>query len=207
MHLLRASAKIARIMGISLDPNDYAYGVNCPCCFDAGKTPLNMPISIGGMKRGDGWAPGLPQPPNGICGIPQVAACRWFGWCGVFLYNFWICNPGSGLLVLFMGAQPVFGWSSDANCDFAGANSIGNGPLQGFYGGDFAAAFAESGGISSLSDIAELMNMVPSANLKSEFWPLDANNFVPMFVNQKERTKIWQKIDLTHRDQYIMFDK
>lgn len=184
-------------MGIETDPIGYEYGNNCLACWAPGLTPKNLVVDIEGVTRGALWAPGMPDPPNGRYLLTQgVIPCQWLFDVAGTVGSYHTGIPGSQLL-LYWFAVPMFLGNSGNSCVFSFTNTL-TCPTNEYCGGRAIVFQLEPiGGVPSITDIMELINMKGRPSRKTEIFPLDNQHLVAMFADLVESTRIRIKYDFT----------
>ena len=99
--------------------------LNCPRCFPLG-TPDTIWFCLQGMKRGDLWLPGDPNPPNGNIEMNITAPCNWQCDLGGCRFKYQVTRVVTIISAQILGG-PIFFFAQIPNtCAFWAANTHNN---------------------------------------------------------------------------------
>jgi len=179
-------------MGIKLPVFPFA-DTDC-YCFPAGKAPLHIYASVSGIAKGDIWAPGSPEPPNGSYRLTKGAACFWSG-----QFGFWSIAYGSELAGASFGISHTVFPEEDAflgataSCQGGFSNMIDSPVDKFWYGGSAQVTWKPP---SPSPSLANIMNEVISENFegwKAEVTPFSETEFVARMANRNGKSCVHVK--------------
>ena len=167
-------------------------------CFDANETPENIFVDVQGMKLGDLWAPGLPDPPNGLWTLPHFADCTWrltkSPWRLIF-----VAKNGTALLFILHIVFPIetsFDGTT-VNCEAGFANTKLDPATQVWYDGIAQVSWKPDDGKAGLGTIMNAVVDENFTNWYAGFKPVDDDLFVARFYKKSDNSNIRIKYDQT----------
>lgn len=185
-------------MSFSTDPTNFEFSTPpnvCNACFDAGKTPKQVIVSVAGIGIGNNWAPGDPPPPFGDYIIEVDAPCEWSKTIDGYVieYN----NVGALAEVLIHdGAGTNYFWSwLPAACITFFNNFVQNPAGVKYFGGAVNVIDPLGDGPFNLSAALALFNIDPAVRTFAAFKPIDADSTVIRFTRRIGRDNIAIKLD------------
>ncbi len=152
-------------MSYPTDPALYEYAVgppDCPACFGADTSPVDLMVFIMGILPGQAFGPGDPAPPNGLWIAQLSTPCLWT------ILDIWDVTwrnipLGTGLNIFHnVSLEIAFSANPIPNCVFDFTSSRADGPGVKYYGGTGIVVGALPSDGNSAQETMQLFNMDPT---------------------------------------------
>ena len=180
-------------MSFPTDPALYNYTPappDCPACFGAGTSPVDLMIFLMGIEPGQGFGGADPPPPNGLWIATIQSPCLWR------IVNVWSVTwrnivGGTGLNIFHNTSLEIaFTANPIPNCIFDFASSRTDGPGVKYFGGTGIVVGALPSDGNSAQDAMDLLNMDPTEDFFATTRTTADSHIVYTLSKQSDKTNI-----------------
>jgi len=194
-------------MGIPTDPGLDEYGNDCLTCFPPNLTPKKLYATFAGIQFTPGPLWGTPM--NGTYELNQKlpAPNIWEYKNGADIILFYLYSTSSRIYFTTAEGYDVFYKINPTKCSYAFTNQHQAPPAIGWYGGKCQISWKEPVFCPSHAAVLQQMVIARQAGTMVEVGPIDDQNFWLRAADRPRSTNLEIKFDLTHFDQWLMFEK
>lgn len=174
-------------------PTPTTPGNNCVVCWPPGETPIYLKVFFSGIKKGDNWHGGLPQPPNGYYDYTQIVAdpCIYAIPVDVFFGQLRFRAVDTSLGLLVVPGFPCFAHISPLICPRYLTTDLVFPAGNWYYGGQaFISTPAE------MQALIEMAMPVVGPDPRMELFPMEDDKIVIRFANKHENTNMKIKFNV-----------